>query len=98
MSEKALISSYQSEIKRLKLQLQERSSGTDIDYIKLLQERQEEQREKEEVKTKLEMQQKLADEAQAEKTKLISRIRELEDKSLCGLSVPGGASKRGASW
>ena len=34
----------------------------------------------EEVKTKLEMQQKLADEAQAEKTKLISRIRELEDK------------------
>jgi kinesin family protein 3/17 len=80
MSEKALISSYQSEIKRLKLQLQERSSGTDIDYIKLLQERQEEQREKEEVKTKLEMQQKLADEAQAEKTKLISRIRELEDK------------------
>ncbi|CAI8038052.1 Kinesin-like protein KIF3A [Geodia barretti] len=84
MSEKALISSYQSEIKRLKLQLQERSSGTDIDYIKLLQERQEEQREKEEVKTKLEMQQKLADEAQAEKTKLISRIRELEDKFFRG--------------
>lgn len=40
----------------------------------------------EEVKTKLEIQQKLAGEAQAEKMRLISKIKELEDKVRCKLS------------
>jgi kinesin family protein 3/17 len=78
MSEKALISSYKLEIKKLKQQLQEQDSSTE--FLQLQKERQRVQMEKEEVKTRLEAQQKLAYEAKADKEELISRVQELEEK------------------
>lgn len=85
MSQKALLSAYEKEIRQLKRQLDERSLVVGQEELeKLERERIEAQKEKDAVLSQLKVQQKITSEAHAERDHLLSKISNLEETLLSG--------------